>query len=79
MGWSQAEITKYTTIIKDKEGNEKEVTVDHDDGFREKTTLEGLGKLKAVFKKGGSTTAGNSSQLTDGAACVLLARRSYAE
>ena len=55
------------------------MTVDHDDGFREKTTLEGLSKLKAVFKKGGSTTAGNSSQLTDGAACVLLARRSYAE
>merc|ERR1712019_92425 len=37
-----------------------------------------MGKLKAAFKQGGSTHAGNSSQLTDGAAMVLLARRSEA-
>jgi acetyl-CoA acyltransferase 1 len=35
--------------------------------------------LKPAFKKGGVTTGGNSSQLTDGAACVMLARRSVAE
>jgi len=35
--------------------------------------------LKPSFKKDGSTTAGNSSQITDGAALVLLARRSVAE
>ena len=35
--------------------------------------------MKAAFKKGGSTTAGNSSQVSDGAASVLLARRSVAE
>jgi len=40
--------------------------------------MEGLAKLKPAFKKGGSTTAGNSSQVTDGAAVVLLARRSVA-
>lgn len=79
MGWSQAEITPYTTIIKDKEGNEKEVLVDRDDGVRPGTTLEGLAKLKPAFKKGGTTTAGNSSQVTDGAAAVLLAKRSVAE
>jgi acetyl-CoA acyltransferase 1 len=50
-----------------------------DDGVRPETTLEGLAKLKPAFKKGGTTTAGNSSQVTDGAAVVLLARRSYAE
>jgi acetyl-CoA acyltransferase 1 len=38
-----------------------------------------LGKLKTVFKKDGTTTAGNSSQISDGAAAVLLARRSVAE
>lgn len=79
LGWSQKEVTPYTTIVKDKEGNEKEVLVDRDDGVRPQTTLASLAKLKPAFKKGGSTTAGNSSQVTDGAAAVLLAKRSYAE
>lgn len=60
-GWSQKEITPYKTIVKDKDGNEKEVLVDKDDGVRGDTTLEGLGKLKPAFKKDGTTTAGNSS------------------
>lgn len=41
--------------------------------------MESLGKLKPAFRKNGTTTAGNSSQVTDGAAAVVLARRSYAE
>lgn len=60
-GWLQKEITPYTTTIKDKDGNEKEVLVDRDDGVRPETTLEGLKKLKPAFKKDGTTTAGNSS------------------
>lgn len=47
-------------IVKDKEGNEKTVEVKEDDGIRP-TTYEQLAKLKAAFKKGGTTTAGNSS------------------
>jgi acetyl-CoA acyltransferase 1 len=61
MGWSKAEITPYKTKVLDKEGNEKEVLVDMDDGVRPTTTFEGLQKLKPAFKKGGTTTAGNSS------------------
>lgn len=38
-----------------------------------------MAKLKPAFKKDGTTTAGNSSQVTDGAAAVVLARRSFAE
>lgn len=49
-----------------------------DEGIRVDTTMESLGKLKPAFKKDGSTTAGNSSQMTDGAAAVVLARRSFA-
>ena len=79
MGWSKNEITPYKTKIMDKNGDEKEVLVDRDDGVRPQTTLEGLAKLKPAFKKGGTTTAGNSSQVTDGAAVVLLARRSVAK
>ena len=40
---------------------------------------EDLAKLKAVFQKDGSTTAGNSSQVSDGASAIVLARRSYAQ
>jgi len=54
------------------------VTVSADEGIRE-TTLEALTKLKPAFKKDGTTTAGNSSQTTDGAAVVLVARRSFAK
>lgn len=50
-----------------------------DDGIRKGTTEAALSQLKPVFKPdGGSTTAGNASQLTDGAAAVLLVRRSKA-
>jgi len=44
----------------------------HDDGIRAETTLEGLAKLRPVFAAGGSVTAGNSSQTTDGAAATIL-------
>lgn len=79
MGWSKKEITPYKTTVEDKDGNEKEILVDMDDGVRPQTTLETLAKLKPAFKKSGSTTAGNSSQVTDGAAVVMLARRSVAK
>lgn len=78
-GWSQKEITPYKTTIKDKNGDETEITVDRDDGVRTTTTFEGLQKLKPAFAKDGMTTAGNSSQITDGASCILLARRDIAK
>lgn len=78
-GLFKEEIVPVKTTIKDKDGNEKEVTVTQDDGIREETTYESLSKLKPAFKKEGSTTAGNASQVTEGAAGVLLAKRSVAE
>ena len=62
-----------------KTEEEKEIVVDHDDGIREGVTKESLAKLKPAFSKDGTTHAGNASQVTDGAAAVLLARRSVAE
>ncbi|MCZ2114080.1 MAG: acetyl-CoA C-acyltransferase [Anaerolineae bacterium] len=52
---------------------------DRDEHLRADTTLEGLTKLKPVFKQGGSVTAGNSSPLSDGAAAVIVMERSRAE
>lgn len=67
-----------TKIVDPKTGDEKPVTVSVDDGIRPNTTMADLAKLKPVFKKDGTTTAGNSSQVTDGAAAVLLMKRSVA-
>ncbi|CAN6580083.1 unnamed protein product [Malus baccata var. baccata] len=67
-----------TKIVDPKSGEEKPVTISVDDGIRN-TTLADLAKLKPVFKKDGSTTAGNSSQVSDGAGAVLLMKRSVAE
>lgn len=79
MGWLQKEITPIKTTVKDKEGNEVEIVADKDDGIRPQTSIATLSKLKPAFKKGGTTTAGNSSQVTDGAAAVMLTRRSIAK
>lgn len=51
--------------------------VDADDGVRGDTTVDGLGKLKTPFKAAGTVTAGNSSQMTDGAAAVLVVSEEY--
>lgn len=70
------EIVPITTIMKvtDKatgQSSEVEVTLDHDEGPRPDTTLEKLSALKPVLE-GGTTTAGNASQLSDGAAAVVM-------
>ncbi|XP_077250922.1 3-ketoacyl-CoA thiolase 2, peroxisomal [Tasmannia lanceolata] len=71
-------IAVATKIVDPKTGEEKNVTISVDDGIRASTTLADLAKLKPVFKKDGTTTAGNSSQLSDGAGAVLLMRRAVA-
>lgn len=50
----------------------KSYVVDTDEGPRADTTIDALGKLKPVFAQGGSVTAGNSSQTSDGAAFVIV-------
>lgn len=62
-----------------KTNEEKEIIVDSDEGIREGVTAESLAKLKPAFAKDGSTHAGNASQVSDGAAAVILARRSIAQ
>ncbi len=66
--------------VKQEDGTYKKerFIVEHDDGIRP-STLEGLGKLNAVFAAGGSVTAGNSSQTTDGAAATIIASKEKCE
>src|SRR5262245_63171080 len=64
-----------TMAVTDKatgQTTQKQVTVDRDECNRPDTTLEGLKKLPPAFKEGGSVTAGNSSQFSDGASAVLM-------
>ncbi|KAI6010775.1 acetyl-CoA acetyl transferase [Pisolithus orientalis] len=65
-------------ITDPKTEKEVEIVVDADDGIRDGVTPASLAKLKPSFKKDGSTHAGNASQVSDGAAAVVLARRSVA-
>jgi acetyl-CoA acyltransferase 1 len=68
-----------TKWVDPKTEEEKQIVVEHDDGIRAGVTKESLAKLKPAFSKSGSTHAGNASQVSDGAAAVLLARRSVAQ
>lgn len=55
------------------------ITFDKDEGVRPDTTRERLAKLKPVFKKGGMITAGNASQISDGASALVVMAKSEAE
>jgi len=56
-----------------------EVILDRDEGIRPDTSLEKVARLKPVFKPGGTITAANASQLSDGAAALVLASRDVVE
>jgi len=53
--------------------------VSHDEGIRADSTAEGLGKLRAVFTKEGTVTAGNASQISDGAAALAVCSEAKAQ
>ncbi|MGK7873499.1 MAG: acetyl-CoA acetyltransferase PhaA [Xenococcaceae cyanobacterium] len=73
-GWFKDEIAPME--VKKKKGSE---LVDKDEGIRPDTTLETLGKLRPAFNKDGLLTAGNSSQISDGAAALVLASQKAVE
>ncbi len=58
--------------VKDDEGNVTDEMIKTDEGIRPGTTVEVLANLKPAFKADGKVTAGNSSQITDGASAVLV-------
>jgi acetyl-CoA acyltransferase len=76
-GHFKAETTPYTVRenlpdLKTGKVRVRERIVEHDEGPRADASLEKLGKLRPVFHARGSVTAGNSSQMSDGAAAVML-------
>ncbi|HBA86640.1 MAG TPA: acetyl-CoA C-acyltransferase [Geobacter sp.] len=69
---------KYCALEKGKMHCHTEL-ISADDGVRGDSTLAALGKLKPAFKLNGTVTAGNSSQMTDGAAAVLVVSEAFLE
>jgi acetyl-CoA acyltransferase len=70
---------KVTETYLDENGKKKskDYIVDTDEGARADTSVEALAKLKPVFANGGSVTAGNSSQTSDGAAFVMVVSEKF--
>lgn len=74
--------TRFQEVDKktgEKIGEERQITVTRDEGIRANVNMEALSKLKPAFKSDGGSTAGNSSQVSDGAAAVLMMTRQAAE
>jgi acetyl-CoA acyltransferase len=65
-------VTVEDVYVKDGKRVESSHVVDTDEGVRRSTSMEGLARLRAVFKNGGIVTAGNSSQTSDGAAFTIV-------
>jgi acetyl-CoA acyltransferase 1 len=79
-GWFDDEIVPLTVTVKEADGTARPVTLTRDEGPRYGTTYEALAKIRPAFQPHGDrSTGGNSSQVTDGAAAVLLMKRSRAE
>jgi acetyl-CoA acyltransferase len=82
-GYFDEQITPVNVVHKyvsaEGEVMEENFTFNQDEGPRKDTSLEALGGLRAVFKQGGSVTAGNSSQMNDAAAGVLVMSRKKAD
>jgi acetyl-CoA C-acetyltransferase len=74
-GVFDAEIVKIA--IPQRKGDP--VMFDHDEGVRGDTTAESLGRLRPAFRKDGTITAGSASQISDGAAAVVVMARAEAE
>jgi acetyl-CoA C-acetyltransferase len=73
-GWFKQEITPIQI-----EGKKGVQFVDNDEGIRPETTLESLAGLKPAFKEDGVFTPGNSSQISDGSAALILASKEAVE
>ena len=71
--WAAGKFQAETFAVEVPQRRGDPVIVDTDEGVRADVTLESLSKLSAAFKKGGSVTAGNASQISDGACALVIA------
>jgi len=77
-GYFQDQLVPLELTLTTPDGT-RSLTLEQDEGPREDTSLEALAGLRPVFKNGGTVTAGNSSQMSDGAAGVVITSREKAD
>jgi acetyl-CoA C-acetyltransferase len=70
--WESGRLAEETVAVQIPQRKGDPVVVSTDEGIRAETTAESLGKLKPVFQKDGTITAGNASQISDGGAAVVV-------
>jgi acetyl-CoA C-acetyltransferase len=70
--WSNGGLKDEVVVVALPQKRGEPVTVERDEGIRPGTTVESLGKLSPAFSKDGTITAGNASQVSDGAAAVVV-------
>lgn len=75
--WERGDFEKEIVPVTTNSGNKK-VIVSRDEGMRPDTSIEGLSRLRPAFRADGTVTAGNASQLSDGAAALLISSRKHA-
>jgi acetyl-CoA C-acetyltransferase len=78
-GWESGRLAEETVPVEIPQRKGDPVVVSRDEGIRPDTTEESLGKLKPVFKKDGTITAGNASQISDGGAAMVVMSPERAE
>jgi acetyl-CoA C-acetyltransferase len=77
--WAAGRMAEETVAVEVRDRKGPLATVDQDEGFRGDVTVAGLGNLKPAFRQDGTITAGNASQISDGAAAVVVMSRERAE
>jgi acetyl-CoA C-acetyltransferase len=77
-GWESGRLAEETVAVEVPQRKGEAVLVDRDEGIRADSTPERLAELKPVFGEGGTITAGNASQISDGAAAVVVTSREKA-
>jgi acetyl-CoA C-acetyltransferase len=78
-GWENGRLSEETVPVEVAQRKGEPVVVSRDEGIRADTTEESLAKLKPVFKKDGTITAGNASQISDGGAALVVMSPERAE
>ncbi len=78
-GWADGALKEEVAPVSLAQKRGEPLVVERDEGVRAGTTAESLGKLPPAFKKDGTITAGNASQISDGAAAVVVMSKERAE
>ena len=77
--WQRGALAEETVAVEIPRRSGEPVSFDRDEGIRPDTTIEGLGRLRPSFTPDGTVTAGNASQISDGAAALVIAGAETAE